>query len=73
MHDYHSTKDAGYRSGAHGGRGLWRLEKDSTVMGELVSPILYDEPETWENIRLACEIIRAHGGTAASGRAATST
>jgi 8-oxo-dGTP pyrophosphatase MutT (NUDIX family) len=64
VHAYHSSKDAGYRSGAHGGRGLWRLENDSTVMGELVSPILYDEPETWENIRLACEIIRAHGGTA---------
>ncbi|MGW3349537.1 NUDIX domain-containing protein [Nonomuraea rubra] len=64
VHAYHTSKDGGYRSGAHGGRGLWRMESDSTVMGELVSPILYDEPETWENLRLACEIIRAHGGVA---------
>ncbi|MEV0824762.1 NUDIX domain-containing protein [Nonomuraea rubra] len=64
VHAYHTSKDGGYRSGAHGGLGLWRMESDSTVMGELVSPILYDEPETWENLRLACEIIRAHGGVA---------
>ncbi|MGR6917769.1 hypothetical protein ACU635_26310 [[Actinomadura] parvosata] len=63
-HAYHTSKDRGYRSGPPGGRGLWLLEKDSTVLGELVSPILYDEPETWENLRLACEIIRAHGGVA---------
>ncbi|MCF6474049.1 NUDIX domain-containing protein [Nonomuraea sp. MG754425] len=64
VHSYHASKDRGYRSGDHGGRGLWRLEKDRSVIGELVSPILYDEPETWQNLRLACEIIRAHGGTA---------
>ncbi|GAA2213950.1 hypothetical protein GCM10009850_094140 [Nonomuraea monospora] len=63
-HAYHTTKDRGYRSGPPGGRGLWLLENDSTVLGELVSPILYDEPETWANLRLACEIIRAHGGVA---------
>ncbi|WP_431917283.1 NUDIX domain-containing protein [Nonomuraea jabiensis] len=64
VHDYHSMRGEGYRSGKKGGRGLWRLEQDGTVDGELISPILYDEPATWENIRLATEIIRAHGGTA---------
>ncbi|MFF4619011.1 NUDIX domain-containing protein [Nonomuraea jabiensis] len=64
VHDYHSMQGEGYRSGKKGGRGLWRLEQDGTVDGELISPILYDEPATWENLRLATEIIRAHGGTA---------
>ncbi|MEV4115791.1 NUDIX domain-containing protein [Nonomuraea sp. NPDC049695] len=64
VHSYHAMQGQGYRSGKNGGRGLWRLEKDGTVAGELVSPILYDEPATWENLRIACEIIRAHGGTA---------
>ncbi|MFI7229367.1 amidoligase family protein [Nonomuraea angiospora] len=64
VHDYHTMQGEGYRSGKNGGRGLWRLEKDGTVDGELVSPILYDEPATWENLRVAIEIIRSHGGTA---------
>lgn len=64
MHAYHTMQTEGYRSGRNGGRGLWRLEEDITVAGELVSPILYDEPATWENLRIACEIIRAHGGRA---------
>ncbi|MBB5782894.1 NUDIX domain-containing protein [Nonomuraea jabiensis] len=64
VRDYHTMRGEGYRSGKKGGRGLWRLEQDGTVDGELISPILYDEPATWENLRLATEIIRAHGGTA---------
>ncbi|GAA3211205.1 hypothetical protein [Nonomuraea helvata] len=64
VHSHHTMLAQGYRSGKNGGRGLWRLEKDGTVAGELISPILYDEPATWENLRIACEIIRAHGGTA---------
>ncbi|MFG1699663.1 amidoligase family protein [Nonomuraea sp. NPDC049309] len=64
VHEYHTSAEIGYRTGRDGGRGLWRLEKDSTVSGELVSPILYDEPETWENLRRACEIIRGYGGLA---------
>ncbi|MGV9379433.1 NUDIX domain-containing protein [Nonomuraea sp. NPDC003707] len=62
--NYHTMRDEGYRSGKNGGRGLWRLEQDGTVDGELISPILYDEPATWENLLVATEIIRAHGGTA---------
>ncbi|WP_049570414.1 hypothetical protein [Nonomuraea sp. SBT364] len=64
QHSYHTMKGQGYSSGKNGGLGLWTLEKDGTVTGELVSPILYDEPATWENLRLAVEIIRSHGGTA---------
>ncbi|MEU6785349.1 NUDIX domain-containing protein [Nonomuraea angiospora] len=64
VHDYHTMRGEGYRSGKNGGRGLWRLEQDGTVDGELISPILYDEPATWENLLVATEIIRAHGGTA---------
>ncbi|MFI7132175.1 NUDIX domain-containing protein [Nonomuraea sp. NPDC050153] len=66
VHAYHSMQDQGYRSGKNGGRGLWRLELDGTVEGELVSPILYDEPATWENLHIAIGIIRAHGGTTSS-------
>jgi hypothetical protein len=66
QHSYHTMKNQGYRSGENGGLGLWRLEKDGTVAGELVSPILYDEPATWENLRVAVEIIRSHGGTASA-------
>ncbi|TDE20490.1 hypothetical protein E1295_47120 [Nonomuraea mesophila] len=64
VHKNHTMRGAGYRSGKEGGRGLWSMERDGTVAGELVSPILYDEPATWENLRVACEIIRSHGGTA---------
>ncbi|MET7330942.1 NUDIX domain-containing protein [Nonomuraea sp. NPDC005650] len=64
VHAYHSMQDQGYRSGKNGGRGLWSLELDGTVEGELVSPILYDEPATWENLLTALEIIRSHGGRA---------
>ncbi|WP_327102846.1 hypothetical protein [Nonomuraea glycinis] len=64
LHEYHTMKDRGYSSGKNGGLGLWRLEKDGTVAGELVSPILYDEPATWQNLRVAVDIIRSHGGTA---------
>ncbi|MFI6737114.1 NUDIX domain-containing protein [Nonomuraea sp. NPDC050451] len=64
VHGYHTMQGQGYHSGKNGGRGLWRLEQDNTVDGELVSPILYDEPAAWENLHTAIQIIRAHGGTA---------
>jgi hypothetical protein len=50
-----------------GHQGGWRFEADSTVAGEIVSPVMYDEPETWRNLARVCEIVRRHGGTA-SGR-----
>lgn len=41
--------------------GMWAFEYDSTVHGELISPILHDTPEAWEQIERACDILRAHG------------
>jgi hypothetical protein len=60
QHTYHSQAEAGYTDDAN----TWRLEEDCTVSGELVSPILFDEPETWRNLATACEIIERHGGRA---------
>lgn len=47
----------------------WSVEFDRSVDGmdgrrgcEIVSPILYDEPHTWENLKKVCDIVEAHGG-----------
>lgn len=62
------TRMVGYHAGRGGGysdaRNAWRLEYDATVAGEVVSPILYDTPETWRDLGTVCDIIRRHGGTA---------
>jgi hypothetical protein len=59
QHGYHSRGSA-YTDQPNG----WRYESDITVSGgELVSPILHDEPQTWANLARACELIRQHGGT----------
>jgi hypothetical protein len=42
----------------------WKCTEDGTVAGELVSPIMYDEPEHWESLQKVCDIIRRHGGNA---------
>ena len=63
IHGYHAGRGRdgqGYTDAANG----WRLENDVSVSGELVSPIMYDEPHTWSNLEQACEIIRRHGGQA---------
>lgn len=51
--------------------GSWAVEFDRTVDDvqgrrgcEIVSPILYDEPQTWENLKKVCEIVQRHGGRA---------
>ncbi len=46
--------------------GKWKLERDGSVSngshgGELVSPVLKDTPETWENIEKICKIAKRHG------------
>lgn len=59
--------DSPTQTGYHQGRGdfsRWRFEHDVTVDGEIVSPILYDEPETWDKIKTVCDIVKRHGGTA---------
>jgi hypothetical protein len=60
MGGYHSSRVAGYSDA----RNAWRLEHDSTVAGEVVSPILYDSPQTWQDLQTVCDIIRRHGGQA---------
>jgi hypothetical protein len=60
QHSYHSQEDAGYTDAPN----AWRLEEDCTVAGEIVSPILYDERETWQNLATVCEIVQRHGGGA---------
>jgi Putative amidoligase enzyme len=57
---YHAAHREGYTDAPNG----WRLESDCTVAGEIVSPIMYDEPATWHNLDQVCEIVRRHGGRA---------
>jgi hypothetical protein len=48
----------------HSGRrtpGLWTVERDATVTGEVVSPVLQDTPEAWDQMRRVCEILQQHG------------
>lgn len=58
---YHAAQSRGYTDEHQGG---WSFESDCTVAGEIVSPIMYDEPETWENISKVCEIVERNGGVA---------
>ena len=51
MQGYHSHREP----------GEWVVERDSTVTGEIVSPVLRDTPETWEQLERACSILQAHG------------
>ena len=45
------------------GKGTWSFERDGSVSGgELVTPRMYDEPETWVRLAKAVEIIKRHGG-----------
>jgi Putative amidoligase enzyme len=63
-----SSRQQPYHGGGHiaseNHRGGWKFETDSTVAGEIVSPKMYDEPETWQNLAKVCEIVRRHGGIA---------
>ncbi|MHB8509426.1 MAG: amidoligase family protein [Candidatus Dormibacteria bacterium] len=52
------------QEGYHSGRrtpGMWTVERDATVTGEIVSPVLQDTPETWDQLQRVCEILRQHG------------
>ena len=56
---YHASRNRGYTDQHEGG---WSIEEDATVAAEIVSPIMYDEPKTWENLAKVCEIVKRHGG-----------
>lgn len=45
-------------------KGGWILMNDNTCDGEIVSPLMWDEPDTWQNINTVCEVIKKYGGTA---------
>ena len=51
----------GYHSGARAVSLKWRYERDGSVDGEIISPILRDTPEAWAQIQQVCEIARANG------------
>lgn len=61
---YQQRYHSGAASPSRQHQGGWRFEADSTVDGEIVSPIMYDEPQTWRNLQQVCDIVRRHGGTA---------
>lgn len=54
--EYHSARASGWAA--------WSFEQDCTVSGELVSPIMKDTPEHWQQLSKALEIIKRHGGVA---------
>lgn len=64
---YGASKRNGFRD-THkqtDGTSNWSWERDGSVNGgELVTPGMYDEPETWENIDKAVEILTRNGAIA---------
>lgn len=61
---YGASKRRGFRDthSAPDGTSNWSWERDGSVNGgELVSPGLYDEPETWDKLDIAVEILRRNG------------
>jgi hypothetical protein len=64
---YGASKRNGFRD-THkqsDGTSNWSWERDGSVNGgELVTPAMYDEPETWENIDKAVEILTRNGAVA---------
>lgn len=54
VEDYHQSSDY----------SRWKVEDDCSVAGEIVSPILYDNEESWEQVRKVCEIAKRHGARA---------
>lgn len=64
---YGASKRNGFRD-THkqpDGTSNWSWERDGSVNGgELVTPAMYDEPETWEKIEKAVEILTRNGAVA---------
>jgi len=53
---------------SNGRPGFWKLERDGSLQNglELVSPILFDRRETWEQIETATRILREKGANVSS-------
>jgi hypothetical protein len=60
-----SPRQEGYHS-RHRQPGMWSVETDATVTGEVVSPVLRDTPETWDQLQRVCSILSAHGARVTS-------
>jgi len=61
---YGASKQDGYRdthTHPDTGRGTWSFERDCTVDGEIVTPVMYDEPETWDKLEKVCTILKRNG------------
>lgn len=57
---YHAAAQKGYKD-VHvdeDGKGTWSWEHDGSVAGEIVTPTMYDEPETWEKLEKVVKILR---------------
>lgn len=68
LHEAGLTKVAhqqGYHS-AQGDWSSWSFEQDMTVAGEVVSPILSDTPEHWEQLRQVVTILKRNGAVTTS-------
>jgi len=64
---YAASRRSGYRD-THinpDGSSNWSFERDGSVGGgELVTPPMYDEPETWERLETAVAILKRNGAVA---------
>lgn len=57
----HASQEEGYDDSP--GNGTWSWEEDGSVSGEIVTPVMYDEPETWEKLEKTFLILNRHGAT----------
>ncbi|AMS04126.1 hypothetical protein AXH35_00145 [Acidipropionibacterium acidipropionici] len=53
----------GYHDSAYRGWPTWSLEHDSSVDGELVTPVLSDTRQCWSQLQTACQAIHGAGAT----------
>lgn len=61
---YGASRRYGFRDthATRSGVSTWSFERDGSVGGgELVTPAMYDEPETWEKLEKAVEILTRNG------------
>lgn len=57
--DAHASQEEGYDDSPR--NGTWSWEEDGSVSGEIVTSIMYDEPETWNKLEQAFLILSRHG------------
>lgn len=65
---YHAAASRGYKD-VHvdeNGVGTWSWEHDGTVAGEIVTPPMYDEPETWDKLEKVISILKDNGAVSST-------